>query len=410
MDSTMQAQDRIDPVIPHYAQEDPYSVLVNAIASAASDPARLRKLVYAMALQNRKPAAVREPMPDPVQQATTLLELEEALLFEYAVARIEQHAAELGDHGEGPPPELGHLAHGDGRPSALSTEHPTALVTDRLPAFLDPVTRISPGIVEYPSLPRRNVLRTGLFSFAQLAVASIAGVAFYAGIAGWVRWDRQSIATPAIASTAPTHVVTSATPQNPETVGSGHPQMRQPRADAAAALPFPLPTASGVYAGSDGHITPLQPLPISVPAGQFQMSAEIAEPGRILVSGNDLKFVVYRRDLGTGVPETASVRVVARVARSMTFVNGTPTMTPVAGTWRVRDKSYQLRISPIEGHPEMLLIEPEAGFAFPSGRYALMLNDQGYDFTVPGPITAMEQCLEQFQVQNGMVLSECPKS
>jgi hypothetical protein len=407
----MQAQDRIDPVIPHYAQEDPYSVLVNAIASAATDPARLRKLVYAMALQNRKPAAVREPTPDPVQQATTLLELEEALQFEYAVARIEQHAAELGDDDEGPP-ELGHLAHGDiprDRPSATSTEHPTALVTDRLPAFLDPVTRISSGIVEYPSLPRRNVLRAGLFSFAQIAVASIAGVAFYAGIAGWVRWDRQSIATPAIASTAPAHVATSATPQNPETVGSGHPQMRQARADAEAALPFPLPMTSGVYAGSDGHIAPLQPLPISVPAG-LQMSTEIMEPSRVLVSGNDLKFVVYRRDLAASAPETASVRVVARVARSMTFVNGTPTMTPVAGTWRVRDKSYQLRISPVEGHPEMLLIEPEAGFVFPSGRYALMVNRQGYDFTVPGPITAMEQCLEQFQVQNGMVLSECPKS
>ncbi len=39
-----------------------------------------------------------------------------------------------------------------------------------------------------------------------------------------------------------------------------------------------------------------------------------------------------------------------------------------------------------------------------------MINGEGYDFTVAGPITAQEQCLEQFQMQNGVILSECPKS
>jgi len=116
MDTIAQSQDRIDPVIPALsAQTDPYSVLVNAIASASSDPARLRKLVYAMALQNLKPAIAREPIPDPVQQATTLLEFKEALRVEHAIARIEQHAVALGENGEeaAQSPEMAGLARQD---------------------------------------------------------------------------------------------------------------------------------------------------------------------------------------------------------------------------------------------------------------------------------------------------------
>jgi hypothetical protein len=412
MDGAAQAQDRIDTVMPAlHGQTDPYSVLVNAIASASSDPARLRKLVYAMAVQHLKPAAAREPIPDPVQQATTLLELEEALQFEYAIERIERDAIALGENGEerGQPPEMGGLGREDTPQSHLLpalTEHAIEPTDDRLPKFLDPLVRAARDLAEYAPLLRRS----GLLSFAPIAIAFVAGVAFYAGIAGWARWERQSIAMPIPADTASGPLASTITSYRPETVGSGHAQVRQRWPDAALAPPFPLPKTYGVYAENDGRVTTLQPLPIRLPTGPFQMSGEITEPSRALVSGNGLKFVVYRRDLAAGAQETTSVRVVARVARAMTFVNGISTMTPVAGVWRVRDKSYQLRISPVEGNPDMLRIEPEDGVVFPPGRYALMLNGEGYDFTVPGPITAMEQCLEQFQAQNGMILSECPKS
>jgi hypothetical protein len=49
-------------------------------------------------------------------------------------------------------------------------------------------------------------------------------------------------------------------------------------------------------------------------------------------------------------------------------------------------------------------------FVFPPGRYAPVLGDEAYDFTVARPVTALDQCLEQFQVQNNVVLSDCPKS
>jgi hypothetical protein len=47
---------------------------------------------------------------------------------------------------------------------------------------------------------------------------------------------------------------------------------------------------------------------------------------------------------------------------------------------------------------------------FQPGRYALVLNGFGYDFTVAGQITAPEQCLEQVEVVNGAVVTECPKT
>ena len=105
-----------------------------------------------------------------------------------------------------------------------------------------------------------------------------------------------------------------------------------------------------------------------------------------------------------------SVRVVARVTRDMRFVDGKPLVTAVQGSWRITMKAYQLKIAPLEGHPEMITAQSNPEFAFPPGRYALVLNGTGYDFTVQGTITSPEQCLEQAEMLNGTVLSECARS
>ena len=87
-----------------------------------------------------------------------------------------------------------------------------------------------------------------------------------------------------------------------------------------------------------------------------------------------------------------------------------PKLSLIEGSWRIRDKSYEFQVSPLENNREMVVIQPSPDFVFPPGRYALVLNGYGYDFTVAGPITAPEQCLEQVQVVDGIVVSECPKS
>ena len=163
-------------------------------------------------------------------------------------------------------------------------------------------------------------------------------------------------------------------------------------------------------AGSNGQLVTLEQLPIKVPIARVQISAEITQPSKATVAKENLAFVVYRRDLVASAPQSVSVRVIARVKRAMNFVDGKPTVTPVGASWRIRDKSYEFQVSPLESNREMVVIQPNPDFVFPPGRYALVLNGYGYDFTVAGPITAPEQCLEQVQVVDGIVVSECPKS
>ena len=139
-------------------------------------------------------------------------------------------------------------------------------------------------------------------------------------------------------------------------------------------------------------------------------SAEITKPSRPPIPGDNLAFVVFRRDLVNSAPQTMTVRVVARVERTTKFVNGKPSVVPVEGVWRVRSRSYEFKVSPLEGRNEMIVVQPNPGFAFPPGRYALVLNGIGYDFTVAGTVTAPEQCLEQVEIVSGSVLSECPKA
>jgi hypothetical protein len=94
----------------------------------------------------------------------------------------------------------------------------------------------------------------------------------------------------------------------------------------------------------------------------------------------------------------------------MRFVDGKPITSPIEGAWRVRSKSYEFKVAPLAGNPEMVLIQPDPEFAFPAGRYALVFNGIGYDFSVPGAVTSLAHCLEQAEMVNGTVLSECAKS
>jgi hypothetical protein len=154
----------------------------------------------------------------------------------------------------------------------------------------------------------------------------------------------------------------------------------------------------------------LEQLPIKVPDPRVLVSAEITKPSSVTTPGENLAFVVFRRDLVNSAPQTVTVRVVARVQRTTKFVGGKPAIVPLEGIWRIRSKGYEFKVSPLEGRNEMVVIQPNPGFVFAPGRYALALNGFGYDFTVAGDVTATEQCLEQVEVVNGAVLSECPKT
>jgi hypothetical protein len=179
----------------------------------------------------------------------------------------------------------------------------------------------------------------------------------------------------------------------------------------AAASSLPLPGDYGVYVISNGALNELHLLATQVPDKRIAMSTPLSGPSRTTVPDGKAKFVVYRRDFASSAPDRIDVRVVARVVRAIKFDNaGKPVFSSVSDTWNIRNLSYELRVRPIPGNPEMLLIQAEnPDFALPAGRYALVLKNEGYDFTVAGKVTDPGQCLEQTEAANGIFYSDCQK-
>ena len=260
---------------------------------------------------------------------------------------------------------------------------------------------ISPITVDYVPI-QKSRWGPGLLLFIQLAGAAVLSVMLLVGIYGWVFLGRPStlasLPSPP-ASRIPAVADVSATKES----SLVHPQ-------AQSAVPFPLPKTYGIYASSDGQLTELEALPVKIPDARIQLSAEIRKPSSVVVSGSGLAFVVFRRELVNSAPQKVSVRVVASVLRETKFIASKPTVMPVEGAWRIRSNAFEFKVSPVADSREMIIIRPQSEFTFPAGRYVLVLNGIGYDFTVAGPITAPEQCLEQTEALNGTVLSECRKS
>jgi hypothetical protein len=182
-------------------------------------------------------------------------------------------------------------------------------------------------------------------------------------------------------------------------------------AASAASLPFPLPSDYGVYAVSNTALSELSLLPEQVPDKRIAMSTPINQPSRTTLPDGKTKFVVFRRDLAGNAPERIDVRVVARVTRALTFdAKGKASFAPVSDAWNIRNVSYEFRVRPIAGNPEMLLIQAaDPDFALSPGRYVLALKNQGYDFTVAGKVTDPAQCLERTDAANGTFYSDCQK-
>jgi len=132
---------------------------------------------------------------------------------------------------------------------------------------------------------------------------------------------------------------------------------------------------------------------------------------RVLGPDGKVKFVVFRRDLAGSAPDRIDVRVVARVVRALTFdAKGKANFVPVTDAWNIRNLSYEFRVRPLPGNPEMLMVQAEnPDFVLAAGRYVLALRNQGYDFSVDGRVTDLSQCLERTDAANGAFYSDCQK-
>lgn len=179
--------------------------------------------------------------------------------------------------------------------------------------------------------------------------------------------------------------------------------------DESKSLGFPLPAVYGVYAVSGDKLYGLQPLAIKVPDRRVAISAMISSPSRLTLPNGKVAFIVYRRDLRSSAPDTVPVRVVAQVMQEMKFAtDGPPKISKIAGEWAIRSKSFEFAVTPLNDHPEMIILRPQdPQFSFSPGRYALVFGGYGYDFDVAGQLTDPAQCLERTEALGGIVYSEC---
>ena len=164
----------------------------------------------------------------------------------------------------------------------------------------------------------------------------------------------------------------------------------------ASKIPFPLPTSFGIYALSDSTLSKLEALPIRIPAPRVPLSAEITKPSVTTISGNKPAFILFRRDLLNNAPESVSLRVVARIEHETKFVGGKPTIKKLEAAWRVRNVSRKYKVSPIAGHPEMVIAHADDNQALAGGRYVIVLSGFGYEFTVDGQLQSPAHCLDAF--------------
>jgi hypothetical protein len=171
-----------------------------------------------------------------------------------------------------------------------------------------------------------------------------------------------------------------------------------------------LPSVYGIYSISAGRLHELEPLAVGrVPDQRVFMSTPIKTPSRTVLPDGRTEFIIYRRDIANNAPDRITVRVIAKVQRAMTFnTAGQASTMDVEDSWTIRNVSYDFRVAPLGDSSEMLVVRPEKEeFVLPSGRYALVIKGQAYDFTVAGPITEAAQCLERVDAANGTFYSEC---
>jgi hypothetical protein len=176
--------------------------------------------------------------------------------------------------------------------------------------------------------------------------------------------------------------------------------------------PDPLvPTTFGVYAISGGRLFNLELLPGRAPNPRVAVSPAISAPPKAVLPDANIKFVVFRRDSIVNALSRAEVRIIAKVATAMKFdPGGKASITKADNTWVIRNVSYPYRTAPYKGQPDMYeVIGAEAEKPLTPGRYALILKDEAYDFSIAGQVTDSKQCLESVAAANGAFYAECQK-
>jgi hypothetical protein len=402
-------------------RQDPYSVLSQVVAAVSRDQAQLRMLIYEFARTKLR----QDLYPQFVAGDWSGIE-KSALALEAAIAQVEADFANV--DAPTPLPFISEAALNDATLEPLQQSaliiRPDLEKSSRIgeydagvlsPLFPSPkyetektysLSTIYERDDRHPIARLNEKLQSNFWWTIQLIVAVVLGVAIFAAIDGRSALPLLGLHRPS----APTNGTAANVNNGEQAVSPDGKNLPPAKVASRPGMPnIPMPSAYGIYAVSNGQLTELDLLPIKVPDQRIAISTAISTPSRAHLPIGQLQFVVFRRDLASDAPDRVAVRVVAQVKRALTFDSaGKPTVTKIDDSWVVRGNSYQMRVAPMPDNPEMILIRPEhAEFVFPAGRYALVLKNIAYDFTLDGPITDTAHCLERTDALNSPIYTEC---
>lgn len=383
-----------DGMISPYVQEIEYALILSRmINTVKDDPAEIRATIYEFARAKLKLDTSWAEAGERERLASAL----ETAIHGVEAFSVRQEQTSLPE----PPAPAARIAHG---PS--TAEQPSRSLTT-----IGPVTPASEDIFTpergRPYAEVRHVLEVRTSPLGPMLARFFVGMLLFAGLAGLAYYKEQ---LPVIAERL--HLSAAADAPTiaavPQAAGPAEVKNVVQQTNAPA---FPVPSDYGIYALNNGALSELNALSERVPDKRIAVSTPINRPGRTILPDGRGKFIIFRRDLAGNTPDRIDVRVVARVVRASTFdAKGKPSSVAVSDAWNIRNLSYEFRVRPIAGNPEMLLLQPEnPDFVLPAGRYALVLKEQGYDFVVAGAVTDLSQCLERTDAVNGAFYSECKK-
>ena len=387
--------------------EDYYSVLTRILTTVSQDHAQLRLLVYEFA--RRK---LRRNLYPQFEEGDWAGILEQMQALETAIDQIETDCVRKSKTFE-PEPPLAHFARIDDLTGGQSAQRPgsspsvstTALTTSsREMGPSSPSRAMSDGDIFFAVGRFGRKSRSALWWKFELIIAGALGVLLYAVIVSPSTlgfWGSRHAAAP------PTMAAGSATVS--ETRAPSDAVLRAGIVRGPKAPSFPIPSEYGAYALSNGQLTELELLPMRVPDPRVAISPVISAPSRTHLPVGNLEFVLFRRDLANAAPDRVMLRVIARVVRALKFDSGgKPMTTTIDDAWVVRSNSYQMRVAPIAGNPEMILIHPDPpDLVLPAGRYALVLKGSAYDFTLDGRNADTAHCLERTDALVSPIYTEC---
>lgn len=387
---------KTDGAISPYVQEIEYALILSRmINTVKDDPAEIRATIYEFARAKLK---LDTSWAEATERERLASALETAIHGVEAFSVRQEQTSQLE-----PPPPVARIAH----------DPPTAEQPSRSMTTVATVTPASEDIFTpermRPYAEVRHVLEVRTSAMGPMLARFFVGMLLFVGLAGLAYYKEKLPAIverlhgPAAADTPTVAAVQPAT-GIADAAKTIVPQQPTPPA-------FPVPSDYGIYALSNGALSELSALSERVPDRRIAVSTPINRPSRTTLPDGKAKFIIFRRDLAGNAPDRIDVRVVARVVRASTFdAKGKPSYVAVSDAWNIRNLSYEFRVRPIAGNPEMLLVQSEnPDFVLPAGRYALVLREQGYDFVVAGAVTDLSQCLERTDAVNGAFYSECKK-